>query len=627
MDKNTVIGFILITAVIIGFSYFNRPSQEQLQQQRAQDSIATVAQEQAAQKAETAKAAEAAIKQSQALQADSIFVGDSAKPKLVYLKNKEIAIGVNTHGGAIGSAVLQEYKGQDKKPLRLYSDSYASMKFVLAGKRENINTAMLNFTPENVSDSTVTMVARTVNGGKLTISYKLHDSYLLDMDVRAEGMQEYLLPTSKVMGIEWREKLKQQERGYKFENQYAALTYKKADGGTDRLNPQEEKEKKFDESLDWISFKDQFFGVTLIANDCLSNVYLKSTPEEQDGSGFLKDYEATAEAAFDPAGGKASSFKFYLGPNKFRTLQKIDDIVNPDKDLKLEHLVYLGWPLFRLINRYFTIYVFDWLTGLGLSMGIVLLLITILLRVIVYVPTRKSVLSSAKMRVLKPKIDEINAKYPDPADNMKKQQEIMQTYSQYGASPMGGCLPMLIQMPIWIAMFNFIPNAIELRQQSFLWVDDLSTYDPLIQFSHPIWLIGDHISAFCLLFCITNVVYSIMSMRLQKDMMSAQQESQMKIMRWMMYLMPVFFFFIFNDYSAGLNYYYFISLLFSALTMWYLRRTIDDKKLLEQLEKNYQANKDKPKKVSGMAARLEALQKQQEEMMRLQQQRQKHNKR
>ena len=220
------------------------------------------------------------------------------------------------------------------------------------------------------------------------------------------------------------------------------------------------------------------------------------------------------------------------------------------------------------------------------------------------------------MRVLKPKIDEINAKYPDPADNMKKQQEIMQTYSQYGASPMGGCLPMLIQMPIWIAMFNFIPNAIELRQQSFLWVDDLSTYDPIIQFSHPIWLIGDHISAFCILFCITNVVYSVMSMRMQKDMMSGQQESQMKIMRWMMYLMPVFFFFVFNDYSAGLNYYYFISLLFSALTMWYLRRTIDEKKLLERLEKNYQANKDKPKKMSGLAARLEALQKQQEEMMK-----------
>lgn len=618
MDKNSVIGFLLIIAVIFGFSYFNRPSEEQLKQQREEQP----AEEKQLQDTKTATVANETTTAAN----DSIFTDNGEQPRLVVLKSNDITVGINTRGGSVGNVVLKNYKGQDKKPLLLYCDEYAKMSFTLAGKKSDINTSSLMFRPENVTDSTVTMVAQAANGGKLSISYKLHDGFVLDMDVKADGMQEYLLPTSKILGLEWSERLKQQERGYKFENQYAALTYKEADGGTDRLDPQKEEEKSLEESLDWISFKDQFFGVTLIADAGLDKVKLKSKPEEDISKGFLKQYEASAETDFDPSGSKASSFKFYLGPNKFRTLQKIDDIVSPDKDLKLEHLVYLGWPLFRYINRYFTIYVFDWLTDLGLSMGIVLLLITILLRIIVYVPTRKSVMSSAKMRVLKPKIDEINAKYPDPADNMKKQQEIMQTYSQYGASPMGGCLPMLIQMPIWIAMFNFIPNAIELRQQSFLWVDDLSTYDPIIQFSRPIWLIGDHISAFCILFCITNVVYSVMSMRMQKDMMSGQQESQMKMMRWMMYLMPVFFFFVFNDYSAGLNYYYFISLLFSALTMWYLRRTIDEKKLLERLEKNYQANKEKPKKMSGLAARLEALQKQQEEMMKLQQERQKHKK-
>ncbi len=625
MDKNTVIGFLLIIAVIIGFSYFNRPSEEQIRQKRTQDSISAIQQKQAEQTNKNTASANAETI-STAKDSDGIFVANNAKSKLVFLKNNDITIGINTQGGVIGQVVLKNYKGQDKKPLLLYSDKYANMAFTIAGKKQNINTSSLLFTPENITDSTVTMVAQAANGGKLSIDYKLHNSYVLNMDLKAEGMQEYLLPTVKTMNLEWNERLKQQERGYKFENQYAALTYKEANGSTDRLDPQKEEIKDLEENLDWISFKDQFFGVTLIADAQFSKVNLKSEPEKDLDKGFLKQYEANAETTFDPSGNKASSFKLYLGPNKFRTLQKIDDIVNPDKDLKLEHLVYLGWPLFRYINRYFTIYVFDWLTDLGLSMGIVLLLITILLRIIVYIPTRKSVLSSAKMRVLKPKIDAINEKYPDPADNMKKQQEIMQTYSQYGASPMGGCLPMLIQMPIWIAMFNFIPNAIELRQQSFLWVDDLSTYDPIIQFSHPIWLIGDHISAFCILFCVTNVVYSVMSMRMQKDMMSTQQESQMKIMRWMMYLMPVFFFFVFNDYSAGLNYYYFISLLFSALTMWYLRRTIDEKKLLEKLEKNYQANKEKPKKMSGLAARLEALQKQQEEIMKLQQERQKHKK-
>lgn len=622
MDKNTVIGFLLIIAVIIGFSYFNKPGEEQINQRRLQDSVSAVQQKQAESEisSDETKIANAAK------DSGGVFCETGEKPRLVYLKNNAITIGINTQGGAVGDVVLKDYKGQDKNPLKLYSDKYANMTFVIAGKKQNVNTSSILFTPQNITDSTVTMVAQAVNGGKLYISYKLHNSFVLNMDIKADGLQEYLLPTTKTIGLEWNERLKQQERGHKFENQYAALTYKESDGGTERLDPQKEDTKDVEGNLDWISFKDQFFGVTLIADAGLSNVSLKSEPEKDLSKGFLKRYSATAETAFDPTGGKVSSFKFYLGPNKFRTLQKIDDIISPDKDLKLEHLVYLGWPLFRYINRYFTIYVFDWLTDMGLSMGIVLLLITIILRIIVYVPTRKSVLSSTKMRVLKPKIDAINEKYPDPADNMKKQQEIMQTYSQYGASPMGGCLPMLIQMPIWIAMFNFIPNAIELRQQSFLWVDDLSTYDPLIQFSHPVWLIGDHISAFCILFCITNVVYSVMSMRMQKDMMSTQQESQMKIMRWMMYLMPVFFFFVFNDYSAGLNYYYFISLLFSALTMWYLRRSIDEKKLLEKLEKNYQANKDKPNKMSGLAARLEALQKQQEEMMKLQQERQKRKK-
>lgn len=294
-----------------------------------------------------------------------------------------------------------------------------------------------------------------------------------------------------------------------------------------------------------------------------------------------------------------------------------------EKEMDLEDVVYLGWPVFRWINRYFTLYVFDWLTKCGLPMGIVLLLITLLMRVIVYAPTKKSFMSSAKMRVLKPKVDEISKKYPNPEDAMKRQQEMMTLYSQYGANPMGGCLPMLIQMPLWIAMFNFVPNAIELRQQGFLWADDLSTYDSLISWNTTLPFIGNHLSLFCLLFCATNILYSYLTMRQQRETMSGEQAQQMKMMQWMMYLMPVFFFFMFNKYSAGLNYYYFISLLASALTMWYLRKTTDDKKLLAKLEAYYQENKNNPnKKARGLAARLEALQKQQEALMEEQRRRQ-----
>jgi len=297
-------------------------------------------------------------------------------------------------------------------------------------------------------------------------------------------------------------------------------------------------------------------------------------------------------------------------------LQSVEKGSTFNKDLELQRLVYLGWPLFRIINRWFTLYVFDWLTGLNINMGIVLILITLLLKVITFPLVKRSYMSSAKMRVLKPKLDEATKQYDKPEDQMQKQQAMMALYSKYGVSPLSGCLPMLIQMPIWIAMFNFVPNAIQLRGESFLWINDLSTYDPIIEWNKNIWLIGDHLSLTCILFCVANVLYSWMTMRQQRDQMVGAQAEQMKMMQWMMYLMPIMFFFMFNDYSAGLNFYYFISLFFSAAIMWTLRKTTNDKKLLAILEKNYQENKNNPKKMSGLAARLEAMQKQTEELKR-----------
>ena len=220
------------------------------------------------------------------------------------------------------------------------------------------------------------------------------------------------------------------------------------------------------------------------------------------------------------------------------------------------------------------------------------------------------------MRVLKPKLDEATKQYDKPEDQMQKQQAMMQLYAQYGVSPLSGCLPMLIQAPIWIAMFNFVPNAIQLRRESFLWIDDLSTYDPIIEWSFNIWGIGDHLSLTCILFCVANILYSYMTMRQQRDQMVGQQAEQMKMMQWMMYLMPLMFFFMFNDYSAGLNFYYFVSLFFSAAIMWTLRKTTDDAKLLAILEAKYKENKNNPKKMSGLAARLVAMQKQAEELQR-----------
>ncbi len=292
----------------------------------------------------------------------------------------------------------------------------------------------------------------------------------------------------------------------------------------------------------------------------------------------------------------------------------------------MQQLVNLGWPLFRIINRWFTIYVFDWLSKF-FPMGVVLILITLLLKFITYPMVKKSYMSSAKMRVLKPKLEEATKQYNKPEDQMQKQQAMMQMYSEYGVSPLSGCLPMLIQMPIWIAMFNFVPNAIQLRGESFLWINDLSTYDPIISWNQNLWLIGDHLSLTCILFCSANILYSWFTMQQQKDQMVGQQADQMKVMQYMMFLMPVFFFFMFNDYSSGLNFYYFVSLFFSAAIMWTLRKTTNDEKLLAILEARREENKKNPKKKSGLAARMQAIQEmQQKQQAELERRRQNLNK-
>lgn len=621
MDKNTIIGLVLMAAVLIGFSWYNTNQERNLQSNQTEQTTPQKATDNKQPSATTT------LVKTTADSTDIFYAATKEQtPKVVELKNQKVSVKINTKGGAISEVRLNEYKSykdfeaKKENPLLLYSNKDAGLNFKLDTKEGTLDFSNYYFTPINQTDSTVTMRLQASNGASIDVDYKLlADNYLVNFTVKANGMQKYLPSTTQTIQMDWHDRVAQQEKGFYFENMYSTLTYKKHGDDTHKMSENETKEESVTESVDWIAFKNQYFSSVLLAAEPMKNVNVKSEQLEE-GSGYLKNYSANMAATFDASGAKPSKFQFYFGPNNYRLLQKMDNYKVSEHDNDLQGLVYLGWPIVKWINRFFTLYVFDFFTRLGLPMGIVLLLITLLLRAIVYVPTRKSYLSSAKMRVLKPKIDEIAAKYPKQEDAMKRQQETMSLYSQYGVSPMGGCLPMLIQMPIWIAMFNFVPNAIELRQQSFLWADDLSTYDSLVSWNTNIWGLGNHLSLFCLLFCATNLLYSFMTMRQQRETMSGEQAQQMKIMQWMMMLMPLFFFFMFNKYSAGLNYYYFISLLFSALTMWYLRKTTDDKKLLAKLEANYQANKNNPnKKPSGLAARLEALQKQQEEMMKRQQ--------
>jgi YidC/Oxa1 family membrane protein insertase len=616
MDKNTITGFILMALVVIGFSWYSQPSEEERRLMQAkQDSIAAVEQQKAEQAANEKKQIQAKQETEQLADSNTIFFAQrQGVEQEVVLKNNKVKVTLSTLGGTIQNAEILGYKSrQYDGDVLLMTRKDAQMTFSLAGKQENIISSDLFFTPTEQTDNSVTMVAEQ-DGKQLAISYSLHpDSYMVDISIQTTAMSGFFAPNMKTLDISWTDRIMQQEKGYSFENQRSSLTYMRKGKGTKNLSETSNDTEEPEEALSWVAFKNQFFSAVLIAPQDLTDVHLTSTQETEKKNGFLKTYEAEMKTFFDPTGNKPTELQIYLGPNDFHILKAHNKLSQTNENPELEEIVYLGWPILRWINRWLIMPLFDWLSGFGMNMGTVLLLLTVIVKVLVYPTTKKSYMSSAKMRVLKPQLDALSAKYPNREDAMKKQQEMMQIYSQYGVSPMGGCLPMLIQMPIWVALFNFVPNAIELRGQKFLWADDLSAYDDVINWGHDIWLLGDHLSIFCLLWCVSMVANTWIMMRQQQNQMMSEQAQQMKMMMWMQYLMPVVFFFSFNNYSSGLSYYYFLSGLTSILIMWYLRYTTDDAKLLQKLEAYREQHKNDPKKVSNLAARLEALQKMQQE--------------
>ena len=607
MDKNTITGLVLIGILLVGFSFLSRPSEEQIAaQKRYYDSIAVVQQQEEALRAKTEAALANEKEETAADSASLFFNATKGKEAFTTIQNNLVEITLDNKGGRVYSALLKNYMGQDKKPVVLFNGSDASMNFNFYNKKGALQTKDFYFEAVNKTDSSVTMRLAADSASYIDFIYTLKpDNYLMSFVIKATGMDGKLAASTNYVDISWSQRARQIEKGYTYENRLADLTYKYTGDDVDNLSASKDDEKSVSERLDWIAFKNQFFSSVFIAEQDFEKTTVKSKMEKQE-SGYIKDYSAEMSTFFDPTGKQPTDMYFYFGPNHYKTLTALDK--GREEKWELNNLVYLGWPLIRWINKWITINVFDWLSGWGLSMGIVLLLLTIMVKIVVFPATWKTYMSSAKMRVLKPKIDEINKKYPKQEDAMKKQQEVMGLYSQYGVSPMGGCLPMLLQFPILMALFMFVPSAIELRQQSFLWADDLSTYDAFITFPFHIPFLGNHLSLFCLLMTVTNILNTKYTMQ-QQD---TGAQPQMAAMKWMMYLMPIMFLFVLNDYPSGLNYYYFISTLISVVTMIILRRTTDENKLLTELE----AKKKDPKqmKKTGFAARLEAMQKQQEQL-------------
>lgn len=625
MNKNTLTGLALMVLVMIGFStYENYARRNQAEEIRVLDSIANV---------EAKKEAKLEKKKQEKLAAEAtdtlnpLFEARQGTAGTTIIENELLKVTLTNKGGQLQKVELKDeaYKSRQGGHVVLFDAKDQNMRMMLDGKTSNIVTDELYFQPTDIKKNGVTMHL-PVGAGSIDIIYSLKpNAYLLDMDVKANGLEGFFPSKTNSMQLEWTEDMKQQEKGYDFENRYSTITYRDVDGDTHELSASggNTEEDEFEEKIKWITYKTQFFSQILIAEQPLE-VSAMSSEYLNEGSGYLKTYKTTMTADFDTKGIKPTSFHLYLGPNKFSTLKENEEMLNAGDDLDLQSLVYMGWPIIKWINRFFFLYAFDFLTGLGLNMGIVLVLLTLIVKFLVFPLMKKSYIASANMRVLRPKMEEINAKYPKKEDAMLKQQEVMKFYSEYGVSPMGGCLPMLIQMPIWIALFNFIPNYIEMRGQSFLWADDLSTYDDIINWGFHIWGIGDHLSLFCILWCLSTVFNSVITQRQQSYAMTDEQQQQMKMMKWMTYLMPLIFFFSFNSYSAGLNWYYFISGLVSIIMMWFLRKTTDDAELLSKLERRHaerKASAGDKKKTSSIMERLQAMQEKQMEILKQQQER------
>ncbi len=625
MNKNTLTGLALMVLVMIGFStYENYARRNQAEEIRVLDSIANV---------EAKKEAKLEKKKQEKLAAEAtdtlnpLFEARQGTAGTTIIENELLKVTLTNKGGQLQKVELKDeaYKSRQGGHVVLFDAKDQNMRMMLDGKTSNIVTDELYFQPTDIKKNGVTMHL-PVGKGSIDIIYSLKpNAYLLDMDVKANGLEGFFPSKTNSMQLEWTEDMKQQEKGYDFENRYSTITYRDVDGDTHELSASggNTEEDEFEEKIKWITYKTQFFSQILIAEQPLE-VSAMSSEYLNEGSGYLKTYKTTMTADFDTKGLKPTSFHLYLGPNKFSTLKENEELLNAGDDLDLQSLVYMGWPIIKWINRFFFLYAFDFLTGLGLNMGIVLVLLTLIVKFLVFPLMKKSYIASANMRVLRPKMEEINAKYPKKEDAMLKQQEVMKFYSEYGVSPMGGCLPMLIQMPIWIALFNFIPNYIEMRGQSFLWADDLSTYDDIINWGFHIWGIGDHLSLFCILWCLSTVFNSVITQRQQSYAMTDEQQQQMKMMKWMTYLMPLIFFFSFNSYSAGLNWYYFISGLVSIIMMWFLRKTTDDTELLSKLERRHaerKASAGDKKKTSSIMERLQAMQEKQMEILKQQQER------
>ena len=650
MDKNTIIGFFLMALVILGFSWLSRPSEEEIAAQKAERERMEQA---AAEEKKQAEAIEAEEAEEQALFAEQ----DTS----VILENELISLQIGTRGGMITSAILKDYNSyatgnDDTTKVNLIEDTQSKYGFILTTSDRRFITSKEHFEPKIVNDSVVEMtldfteivkrqsipktivdtipssseaetpvtmsdtsdikdlplpISPTHKSALFTLRYTLpKSSYIVKMEVIQENMNEVISPSVATGNFKWDYLMMRNELGRTFEENKSSLTYKYVGDSPDELSQNKKDSKDLNQKVRWIAFKNQFFSVVSLPRSPFNTAKIESDPIKDN---TLRLKSMSYETSFDYSSASANPFTMdlYMGPNLYPLLSSLDDTLGSGESLQLTRLIPLGWPIIRWINTLIIIPTFTWLGTFITNYGIIILLLTIFIKIIIYPFTYKSFISQAKMRVLAPEIKEINEKYPGKENAMVRNQKTMALYSKAGASPMAGCLPMLLQMPVLFAMFWFFPSCIELRGKAFLWAHNLAAPDYICTLPFSIPFYGDRVSLFCLLMTVCNILYTRINMQNQPS------NNSMPGMKWMMYLMPVMFLCFFNDYAAGLSYYYLLSLLISIVMTYIFRKCVNEDKLRQKMKEKAA----QPRKKSKWMERLEEAQKRQQAALREQQKR------
>lgn len=644
MNKNTLIGTVLMCLIFMAMVWTSQPSAEQLEaQRRAQDSIARLQTEAIENSMNAGAAASEEPQDSLSLaQADSIkqalrqqkygniAAAATGEEKIINLSNNVLSVDISSKGGVLQKATLLEYENYKDEQLVLFDAKNNHQYFTfysVYGKY--ITTEDLYFTPLAKTDSSVVMRLMSDDGGILDFVYRLSpDSYLLDFTIHTVNLDNIVAPTQPSLQLTWNQKLVRTELGRSFEERYSSLFYKYSGESVNDLSQTGSDSERLDGPLAWFNFKNQFFSTILASNDLFRSGSLSSNALKEDVSpDYLKEYSADVEIDFTDRlkGEQIVPMTYFIGPNNYSLLRDMNDEIasrvgKTNENLEIQNSIYLGWPIVRHINRWIVIPIFHFLDNFNLGYGLIILLLTIFIKLVTLPFTYKSFKSSAKMRIAQkmPEVQAINEKYPNQEDAMAKQQALMALYGKMGVNQMGGCLPMLLSWPVLIALFYFFPTSIELRGESFLWAKDLSTYDAIITWDEPIpvvnWIFHGHISLFCLIMTVVQIFYTW----LMQKQNPAQQA--MPGMAMMMYLMPLFFLVFLNDYSAGLSYYYTLSLLFSIIQTYAIRASMNEDKILAEMKANLSnPNRKKGgKKASGWIARLQEIQRQQQEELRKQ---------